>query len=223
MKNKMRLILKYIDDETHSQFQVMKPFWRNKILKQITTIALLLGLLIRCTELGIELPGQEKQTGPSPALLGAALIALSVSSDSGRNLNCSVTATAGASTVTSQETLIIPTTSVFNIFKGDDVRSQSAVYVVFDSVAASEAWLVKNFGSYPANSGEGTIAAYTGNNCPLDTTSGGGRAAGSAVTVGGGTGDRTITFNTAGAYLVQFYTGTGVGTGNGANATLQKN
>ncbi|MBE7437518.1 MAG: hypothetical protein HS115_03605 [Spirochaetales bacterium] len=192
-------------------------------MKPQLALPLLLGLFLHCTELGIELPGQEKQKGVSPALLGAALVALSASSDSGRNLNCAVTATAGSSTVTSQETLIIPTSTAFNLFKGDDARAQSAVYVVFDSATAGEAWLVKNFGSYPANSGEGTISGYTGNHCPLDTTSGGGRAAGTAITVGGGTGDRTITFNTAGAYIVQFYTGSGAGTGNGANATLQKN
>ncbi len=154
---------------------------------------------------------------------------------------CAITQVNSTTTVT--ETLYNPVTSGSNIFTGDDARATSAVYFVFDGVSAGETWTVRNFAIFNANQGEGTIDIYSGNSCPLSVNStsctasssyaggtcvlagatGNGSATSSTGTTSNNSVARTITFNTAGPYIVQFYTGTGVGTSNGANATLAKN
>ena len=198
----------------------------------LSTIALGSLLFSQCTvlgQLGIETQEQQ-ETQEFNDLLLATTAYLVTQEDDERDLSCAVTSTAGSTTTTVTETLKIPSSTEANmIFTGDDVRSQSAVYFVFDSVEAGEVWNITNFGFFTGGNGEGTVAPYDATHCPLDTT-GNDRSSTSngnasvSYSINNNAGTTTLTFNEAGiGYIVQFYTGDGTNTSNGANATLTKN
>jgi hypothetical protein len=203
-----------------------------RIIFPATALASL--LFSQCTllaPLGIEDPAQVEAQEFNDLLLATAAY-VATQEDDGRDLNCSVTSTAGSTTTTVTETLKIPSATETNmIFTGDDIRATSAVYFVFDSVEAGETWSINNFGFWTTGNGEGTVAPFDSTWCPLDTT--GSETERSSTTTGNASvsysinnnaGTTTLTFNEAGiGYIVQFYTGSGTNTNNGADATLTKN
>lgn len=161
-------------------------------------------------------------------LLTAAYLATQSDDASGRF--CQVTSSAGSTTTTVNEQVFTVGSGATNIFTGDDVRSQSAVYFALDNAQAGDVYTIVNFGNNAGGGqGEGTIAFYS-QACPLDTTTTTAFSSGSEYTDNEATYDgspnntnRTLTINTSGSYLVQFYTGTGTNSSNGANATITKN
>lgn len=206
-------------------------------LISLCSVVLVAGAVsIGCDQIPLLNNAEEEAQAEADLMVLAAAYVVATNKTSTSTRTCAVTRTNDTATVT--ETLYNPVSSGGNIFTGDDARATSAVYFVFDGVSAGEKWTVTNFGFFTAGQGEGTIDVYSGNTCPLTVNStsctasssfaggtcgaGTGAATASNGTVNSNATARTITFNTAGPYIVQFYTGTGTGTSNGANAILAK-